>query len=129
MEQVLVVSRKHNVVNFLTTRTSFLRELLIKDDTRVRVLDGSQIPRLINMRLHKKPSCSYRDFLTTLLGKGSPLIRERIAFRKGMMHWFGVGEDTYENQTIAGKNSLNEVIIDRLCRFGIGGLAVSCSTY
>ena len=79
-------------------------------------LNHSQRPRLINMRLVEAEKRLHRNFLTALLEKNSPLIRERIVRRKGLMHWFMKGQDNYENQVRVEKTALNGAVIDRLAR-------------
>jgi hypothetical protein len=79
-------------------------------------LDHTQRPRLFNMRQRLMNKTPADNFLTILLRKNSPLIRERIVRRKGMMHWFLRGEDDYVNQVRPEQSSINSVIIDHLSK-------------
>jgi hypothetical protein len=117
MAQLLAESRKHITVDSFLARTSFLRGLISDDGSRLRRLDHSQKPRLVNMQLTRKDRRAGRDLLTMLLGKGSPLIRERIAFRKGMMYWFSRGEDTYENQIVGDQASVHDILVESVSRY------------
>lgn len=102
--------------NFFVKLVKMSKELFENGGVRACPLNRSQRPRLINMRLRKQGWQPIRNFLTMLLEKNSPLIRERIVRRKGMMHWFMVGETFYENQSGLEKNALIDSIIDGLAK-------------
>jgi len=112
MTQALVAGHNNFFHQFFQTNHNIVEDMRV----RTYALNRSQRPRLINMLLVSSEKHSSKNFLTILLEKNSPLIRERIGRKKAMLHWFLRGQDDYDSRELSEKAALRSAIIDGLAR-------------